>query len=466
MRKLGEIGQIAAGLSFIVGGYGFQKALIVLERMPYVSDSDFIPRLFGGPLIPSIVIILAFMLLTAKIPTRRLVFAALGIGVASQAISCLILLATPFISFAQPSLEILYNCLFPITATTSVLPWVYLLARINPLSAALGNALCILVAAAVVFATESNEFSKEGIVILILLSLSLVFFARSDADIPIQEGTSRWVVPYKAIAFVAAYSFSYGVSTITFSPDSMRYAEVIPALLVVVLIFLNNKRFTLFALCKIAFPLVIGGFFLVSFIPGLPDPALTLVLDSGDACLSMLVLLMACTVSYSTKSSPIWIFGLFYVTQFTFQLIGAGVGSVVKNLGGFWYTAIIMLATVIVVATTFIISSEKNLFTFWEHRLIHENNPEASAADLIELKVRCVGASYGFTDREIEIVKLAAQGLTNIQIARESFISEGTVKVHLHHVYQKMGIHTRKELLQIVQDQNKEVKDPEASGRK
>lgn len=463
MRKLGEIGQIAAGLSFIVGGYGFQKALVVLERIPYVSDTGVIPHVFGGPLIPSMVVIAIFMLLTARISTRKLVFAALFIGMGSQLAECMLLFLSTLFPYPQPAFEAMYNFLFPITATTSVLPWVYLLSRINPLSAALGNALCILVSAAVVFSTEGNDPPKSSVVILILLGLSMFFFFRSDADIPLQEGTARWVVPYKAVAFVAAYSFAYGISTVTFSPNSMRYAVVLPALLVIFLIIFNSKRFTLFALCRIAFPLVIGGFFLVSFIPGLPEFAFSLVLDSGDACLSMMVLLMACTISYSTKSSPIWIFGLFYLFQFAFQLIGAATGLFVKGIGGFWYTAIIMFATVIVVATTFMISSEKNLFTFWEHSLITNANQEASEAELVELKVRCLGVSYGFTDREVEIVKLAAEGLTNAQIAKNSFISEGTVKVHLHHVYQKMGIHTRKELLQMVQDQKNEVKDPETA---
>jgi two-component system nitrate/nitrite response regulator NarL len=45
--------------------------------------------------------------------------------------------------------------------------------------------------------------------------------------------------------------------------------------------------------------------------------------------------------------------------------------------------------------------------------------------------------------REREVTLLAAKGLANKQIARELNVAEGTVKLHLHKVYQKLGIKSR-----------------------
>ena len=45
--------------------------------------------------------------------------------------------------------------------------------------------------------------------------------------------------------------------------------------------------------------------------------------------------------------------------------------------------------------------------------------------------------------REREVYELVTQGLTNLQIARLLFISEGTVKVHVHHIYDKLGVRSR-----------------------
>ncbi len=53
----------------------------------------------------------------------------------------------------------------------------------------------------------------------------------------------------------------------------------------------------------------------------------------------------------------------------------------------------------------------------------------------------------GLTSRETEIVRLVAQGLRNKGIAERLAISEGTVKVHLHNIYEKFGVDGRLELL-------------------
>jgi two-component system nitrate/nitrite response regulator NarL len=47
------------------------------------------------------------------------------------------------------------------------------------------------------------------------------------------------------------------------------------------------------------------------------------------------------------------------------------------------------------------------------------------------------------TAREREIALLAAEGLSNKHIARRVNVSEGTIKIHLHNIYQKLGVANR-----------------------
>lgn len=56
--------------------------------------------------------------------------------------------------------------------------------------------------------------------------------------------------------------------------------------------------------------------------------------------------------------------------------------------------------------------------------------------------------SYGITAREGEIVRLLIEGRTNEEIAGRLFISNHTVKNHVHNVYQKLGIGNRVQLVQ------------------
>ncbi|MDH6117581.1 response regulator transcription factor [Kitasatospora sp. GAS204B] len=45
--------------------------------------------------------------------------------------------------------------------------------------------------------------------------------------------------------------------------------------------------------------------------------------------------------------------------------------------------------------------------------------------------------------REAEILQLLAEGLANRQISKRLFISEATVKTHLVHIYEKLGVDSR-----------------------
>ena len=56
------------------------------------------------------------------------------------------------------------------------------------------------------------------------------------------------------------------------------------------------------------------------------------------------------------------------------------------------------------------------------------------------------GGWESLTPTELEVVRHAAAGLTNPEIGERMFISRGTVKVHLSHVYAKLGLRNRSEV--------------------
>ena len=67
---------------------------------------------------------------------------------------------------------------------------------------------------------------------------------------------------------------------------------------------------------------------------------------------------------------------------------------------------------------------------------------EAGAIEIASLLTLC----------ESNILKIAVQGLTNHQIADKLCISEGTVKVHMHNIYDKLQVKSRFALLHYAQE--------------
>jgi DNA-binding NarL/FixJ family response regulator len=57
--------------------------------------------------------------------------------------------------------------------------------------------------------------------------------------------------------------------------------------------------------------------------------------------------------------------------------------------------------------------------------------------------VRSEHINRTLTAREREIMLLVAQGLSNKRVAKRLAVSEGTVKIHLHNMYQKIGVPNR-----------------------
>jgi DNA-binding NarL/FixJ family response regulator len=55
------------------------------------------------------------------------------------------------------------------------------------------------------------------------------------------------------------------------------------------------------------------------------------------------------------------------------------------------------------------------------------------------------------TPRELEMVGMVARGLRNKEMSERMNISEGTVKIHLHHIYRKLKVENRVDLILYAQ---------------
>jgi DNA-binding NarL/FixJ family response regulator len=65
--------------------------------------------------------------------------------------------------------------------------------------------------------------------------------------------------------------------------------------------------------------------------------------------------------------------------------------------------------------------------------------PEPERAQTVRVDERAAGYPEGLTECEVEVLRLAAQGLTSARVAERLVISPVTVNTHLRNIYNKMG---------------------------
>ncbi|QYJ16385.1 Response regulator protein VraR [Rubrobacter xylanophilus DSM 9941] len=87
-------------------------------------------------------------------------------------------------------------------------------------------------------------------------------------------------------------------------------------------------------------------------------------------------------------------------------------------------------------------ASREELFAAIRTAMAGESPLDPAVASRLMRRVR-TPPENALSGREIEVLDLVAQGASNREIARRLWISETTVKTHLLHIYEKLGVADR-----------------------
>lgn len=169
-----------------------------------------------------------------------------------------------------------------------------------------------------------------------------------------------------------------------------------------------------------------------------------------------LLLAMLADAAHHSAVSPYVIFGFAWVAYALAIAIGQFVGPVIAaNQDSNYIVAILTYALTL---TAIFALNERS---FIQSRIFTDLDiPMATQSMYGSIEEGCkeLGRRYGLTDREVEIVELLCKGRSKSYIAETLVISENTVRTHSRHIYNKLEVHSKQEIMDMVSDLEKAVR--------
>lgn len=346
--------------------------------------------------------------------------------------------------------------------------WSEFFGCINPLRVALYYSTGIIVSVFIlwVFKGLALPWLWAGTCAVPIVSLGCLW--RAYKTLPASEwphaNWGKFSFPWKPILVVSLYSFAFGLHESVFSGylnTSSGEGDLFAALFVYLGIMFRRETFKFSSIWKLAMPLM-----LVSLVPfGLFVPQGSWISDfcavSSYMLYTILIVVILSNLSYRYGVCALWLFGIERAVRLVSVQAGLGASAFMpaadpQHLGAL-VPVTALIAIIIIVVTTFFFS-ERQLSSPWGVLLkgAAGQDPEAYLEkNRIGMKCRELAKQYELTTREEEILLLLALKKKPAAIEAELYVAKSTAKTHIKHIYQKLNVHSRQELFDLVGIQTK-----------
>ena len=234
----------------------------------------------------------------------------------------------------------------------------------------------------------------------------------------------------------------------TFQPTSLVTQAVLMAALFLP-VLLVKKQPNLGAVYKVALPLSAAGFLLLPLIWDGAGGLANACAQLGTLVAGIILWCMAAEAVHDTKLPAVLLFSCTFLCTNAAQLAGTLVGFFNASTlaqGDVALTAVALVAVYLVAMVS--------MFLFKDRKLNAKEDEVAAApqqGDALEARCNALAEGYGFTPRETEILVLLGQGRTARGISEKLYVSENTVKYHIKSIYQKLGVHARGEVIDLIE---------------
>ena len=346
-------------------------------------------------------------------------------------------------------------------AALSILQWAELQSCLNSLQIVLYVSGSFFLGSLLGWMALDAGPERMAVIMLLLPVLSLfclkaAFAKIAQADLPKSDwGAVRF--PWKLVIVLGVYEFAMGVTQggTSFGADAPVLGVLVASAVLFCLAFFFSHRFDFTRIYRTPFVLMVCGLLAAVLSFSASNAVASMLVSTGYALMFLLLTMLLCDISHRYGVSAALLCSIEELVMFSgvggHLAVQPAVQAVVPPLQDGVVVSIFL--TVLVVVASMVLLAERE-YSRWGASFfgVGSRDPEGDAQAAFVRRCEELAGQHRLSPREKEVFQLIAEGKSPSEIEGELYIASGTLKSHTRRIYQKFNVHSRGELIALLQE--------------
>lgn len=256
------------------------------------------------------------------------------------------------------------------------------------------------------------------------------------------------VVSIYLVSSITRTAAAHELSDYGFFDRASMLSMVLSGVFLIVFWRLSKNNASMSRVYQAIFPFVATGFLALPFLGEAFYACFVGFTFFFVSIIASLIMLSSLQMGKANGYQPVFVYGVLGGACYLSVPLGDFLGAGVRLLGEYGFVQILTISFVClyILSMTSLALHKRNAKRLEEDAAREKEGRDRFAEVCAELDAR-----YGLTPREAEIMRLIAKGRDLPTISESLFISKSTVQTHSKSLYRKLGIHSKQELIDLVE---------------
>ncbi len=280
----------------------------------------------------------------------------------------------------------------------------------------------------------------------------------------------RYRFPWKPVVIMAVCGLAaafidmtlYMIGSVSMEGSEMSaLVDLAVGIVLVLIIVISRQHLRPLMVAVIAFISMIAGVLAIAFIGADASYASATLVEASSVLMTFFTYALLANICYRHGVSSLWLFGFAIAVHAVMKHLGGIVYLILPDLSETMDSALnlTLMAVAALIATGVVIllwMSERSFNSNWAIERIDLREGARVETERERLLGSChdIAARYDLTERERTILEMVIAGMSYQEISQSLLLSPNTIKTHKRHMYNKLGVHSRTEVIELVRGQD------------